>query len=503
MGLAASQARLVFLTFEANSVSFNMQRLAMQRLRLTGESDKIASNYDKAMDTICYTTAWQANGNPDANYMALTYNKFMTPGSDFGKQFLLTDSCGRVVLSNNYCSKLGLIGNSGNTGSLNKTLSEFLQSIMQINELTANAYINGFSSTTETSQSTSLSVLELLNSEFIDAANSTKQSTSASWNLDTLVSSNLSWAEIYNRNLDVLISDHDDQDNSANFKKLLDDFYGDICSRFNINSDSSAALKYAYDQTYSKFTGNQQNVGSDNDSSTVWDKLRGARATGINGIITVNEHGTFFESDGNAGGAKVNVKNMIDTFFTYYQIKIDELNGQTNNYQVHNTVSGSTYANISNMMVYSQDPISSPEANSQQTANYYINLYNAIKKDGWVRVSGIENMSEADFENKLLEEAYKLKTLNSDGSWSDYSASSLQNQGEEVWVEDEEATEAAHKDAEREYDRKKAQIKGKEDKFDMEQQQLTTRYNSLTTEIDSVKKLIDNNIQRSFKLFQS
>ncbi|HNW26536.1 MAG TPA: hypothetical protein PKI94_07100, partial [Candidatus Gastranaerophilaceae bacterium] len=263
MGLAASQCRLLFLTSRQNDIQKGMQDTTMRRLALTRATQKITREHNRALDSAVYKTSWQANGNLDVDTMSLNYSKFMTPTGGLGQQFLLTDTSGRVILSDDYCTKLGIAAgtNSGAGSAITKTQSEFLQAIMSINASTANAYIENFNPANDSTTNTSMSVLELLSNEFIDAANSTKQATSASWNLDTLVSSNLSWAEIYNRNLDVLISDRDNQNNALNFKKLLDDFYGDICSRLNINNNSSVALKYAYDQTFRMFSRNQQSVG--------------------------------------------------------------------------------------------------------------------------------------------------------------------------------------------------------------------------------------------------
>ena len=87
--------------------------------------------------------------------------------------------------------------------------------------------------------------------------------------------------------------------------------------------------------------------------------------------------------------------------------------------------------------------------------------------------------------------------MQSDGSWSPISEgdpdSPLRN----------EADDEAIAKAEAEYDSTKAKIDSKEQQLDLEMKNLDTERSALDTEIDSVKKIIDTNIQRSFKMFQN
>ena len=55
--------------------------------------------------------------------------------------------------------------------------------------------------------------------------------------------------------------------------------------------------------------------------------------------------------------------------------------------------------------------------------------------------------------------------------------------------------------AEAEYEHKMKQIDAKDEKFDMDLSKLETERNALTTEYDSVKKVIQDNIERTFGIF--
>ena len=55
--------------------------------------------------------------------------------------------------------------------------------------------------------------------------------------------------------------------------------------------------------------------------------------------------------------------------------------------------------------------------------------------------------------------------------------------------------------AEAEYEHKMKQIDKKDQKFDLDLSKLETERTALTTEYDSVKKVIEDNIDRTFGIF--
>lgn len=57
--------------------------------------------------------------------------------------------------------------------------------------------------------------------------------------------------------------------------------------------------------------------------------------------------------------------------------------------------------------------------------------------------------------------------------------------------------------AEAEYNRTMADIQSKDKRFDLQLKQIDTEHLAITTEIDSVKKVITKNIERSFKIFDA
>lgn len=57
--------------------------------------------------------------------------------------------------------------------------------------------------------------------------------------------------------------------------------------------------------------------------------------------------------------------------------------------------------------------------------------------------------------------------------------------------------------AQAEYDLKMARIESKDKKYDLQLKQIDTEHTAVQTEVDSVKKVIDKNIERSFKIFDA
>lgn len=67
----------------------------------------------------------------------------------------------------------------------------------------------------------------------------------------------------------------------------------------------------------------------------------------------------------------------------------------------------------------------------------------------------------------------------------------------------EKADTADTAKAEAAYEAKMADIHSKDNKFDLQLKQIDTEHTAIQTEIDSVKKVIDKNIQTSFKIFDA
>lgn len=131
---------------------------------------------------------------------------------------------------------------------------------------------------------------------------------------------------------------------------------------------------------------------------------------------------------------------------------------------------------------------------SNADADFYINLYNAIVKNGWKKSSSIDDNSY--LQNAIKNGGAYLYQMQSDGSWCLASTSGTDSCVSEV------SDDAAAKKAEAKYKSETAKIEYKEKQIDLKINNLDTERSALTTQTESVKKIIEKNIE-AFKIFQN
>ena len=100
MGLAASQARLLFITLRQNDVSAQMQRVSHDTIALARDKDIVAEKYEQMQTQKSYKLK---------EGIDLSYNSLMGAGAaQNGNLGVITDSAGRVVLTNDLASTFDL-----------------------------------------------------------------------------------------------------------------------------------------------------------------------------------------------------------------------------------------------------------------------------------------------------------------------------------------------------------------------------------------------------------
>ena len=141
-------------------------------------------------------------------------------------------------------------------------------------------------------------------------------------------------------------------------------------------------------------------------------------------------------------------------------------------------------------------------AQGQGAAAYYTNVFNEITENGSV-TPGDDNMqseewlyAELQAGNITLSE-WDAKANNGNGDFVDVSWTSGDTTLRQE-VDDEGVAQAEAK-----YKIKMAQIESKDKRYDLNLKQIDTEHLAIQTEVDSVKKVIDKNIERSFKTFNS
>lgn len=141
---------------------------------------------------------------------------------------------------------------------------------------------------------------------------------------------------------------------------------------------------------------------------------------------------------------------------------------------------------------------------SNYNASYYTNVFNEIRESGGYNSPGEDNMRNSEWLQAQIEAGnIYLYTYNSNGG--------TEGTGDFVnvpWTSGDlslrtvsDNTETAK--AEAEYETTLANIQSKDKRFDLELKEIDTEHTAIQTEIDSVKKVIDKNIERSFKVFDA
>lgn len=132
---------------------------------------------------------------------------------------------------------------------------------------------------------------------------------------------------------------------------------------------------------------------------------------------------------------------------------------------------------------------------------YYSNVFEQIAKNGY-NCPGDGKMVDSEWlYNQLNSGTVYLSEWSSSGGddgsggWENVSWSS----GDPSLQTASDTSQIAK--AEAEYETDMAQIKSQDNKYDLQLKEIDTQHSAIQTEIDSVKKVIDKNIERSYKVF--
>ena len=133
------------------------------------------------------------------------------------------------------------------------------------------------------------------------------------------------------------------------------------------------------------------------------------------------------------------------------------------------------------------------DENADEKAQWYTNLFNRMSDGYKVLEKGLASSNEwiqFAFESGLV----TMEQVDKSNNWQSIIYTNCSDITEET-------NQVAVSIAEAEYNRAMNNIENKDKKFDMELKNIDTEHNSLQQEYDSVKSVIDKNIERSFKIY--
>lgn len=134
---------------------------------------------------------------------------------------------------------------------------------------------------------------------------------------------------------------------------------------------------------------------------------------------------------------------------------------------------------------------------------YYSDLYAKLSTEGYTLIQDTQANSpewlqaQVDAGNIFLREYDKYAGADGKGAFQDVSWTS----GDSSLQEKTDKTDTAR--AEADYESAMASIKSKEERFDLQLKEIDTEHTAVQTEMDSVKKVMSKNIERTFKIFDA
>lgn len=494
MGLAASQGRLLMLTMRQSDVEGKLQFVANQRLSLSRQSSELSSQHNKAL------SARKLLWSTDEGTSNLTYDLLMTPtASNMANQYLAADANGRVILNDKFANIWGNATSGNNAGSV--TCVQFLRANMpSINQTTAEQYIIAHGPAAGTTDPSANPV-------------------TAAGNIATSLSNVLNVIGYVGVLDGTASSTGFPVDNNNNislpcYTSLKQEFETIRQNLVNIKNSAAYASYSAVQKTYvTTMTTNVDTAlraleSAKNDTDAA--HRRGALATikaifegtpfgttipgasvhpdtkdagSMDGIPRTSKHWWGYDGTNNEGWActfaGVNFTNALGiTYSDYYKNNMTDLNTL-----LTETVTRSSLGTT---------PISA----EQSQANFYINIYDQIASKGWVRNSGLSTDTTGKYFQNLILNGSAFLYKYSSGVWSLSSASDAESPVRNVADEEAIAREESN------YEALKDRLDYKEKLLDVEQNNLDTERASIVTEMESVQKIIDNNIKK-FKMFEA
>lgn len=500
MGLAASQCRLLMLTARKDDVEGSLLKLSNQKLCLARDTADIAEEYTNALNA---TKLVYKDGDTSFD---LTYNTLMRPSSKVDGQYLLTNSSGNVLLDDTYAALFG--GGNGQSGSdAAKSCAKdvFVSKSMGCTVEEADKYIAGSTATStgnitgggkDSKFYTSYTDAQIFNelddsgqffnafnpedSHWYDVGNVNAKSCYYNKKPDEAYVVTFSGGSNQSENLTALINQITDDVGVALSKvlgKTGDDF----------DSLVSSAKAKTQEHYYEKLANDCGNA------------IRQSTAEGW----VSNENGVAC-STSSPKTYHVDVNQIIKTFLAYFDSATAKFNGDDNTKYKNEVGEGhSSKTTRPATGGVGAAPGTGRGGNSggrstggtdNPTADFYINLYNAIVKNGWKKSSSIDDNSY--LQNAIKNGGAYLYQMQKDGSWCLASTSGTDSCISEV-SDDDKA-----KKAEAKYKSETAKIEYKEKQIDLRVNNLDTERSSLSTQMDSVKKIIEKNIE-AFKIFQN
>ena len=502
MGLAASQARLLFITMRQNDVSAKMQKISNDKLILARDEEEVSAKYNQMLNT---PTAFKNTDGTDITYDALMGNTAAANGATN----IVTNSARQVVLSTSLASKLGITKPEG-TGDDFKKLYPTVEDLIKAAEPTESekilaATVNEPKTTTNPSNNeltvgNILGTLEATNIKVIKGDSSNFNDDNYNNNVQEVNIASLCRGQ--GETIKCLYSHCNDTDFASARGTAVERLRSECTTIGNafakaIAGDSGATEFYnSYLKSVTSTIISEASTLEDpsnkasGEEKDVW---KSTKEQAKNKILTCaredgGKHRDYvFMADMSvianmylaAATKAIGCKNALSMDVTAQQ-DTKQYNYSTNNYKFSN-LNESASGTYKGGAAESGNKTGEVDKNSQQYYNnlktYYTNLHKALSEKGWT------TQDATTIQQNLTNGMYSIDNVKISAS-DDY-----------IGVIDKDKAEGYYK-------QEMAKIHKKEKEQDTQLQKLQTEYSGLTSDYESVKSILNANIQKSFTYCQ-
>ena len=334
---------------------------------------------------------------------------------------------------------------------------------------------------------------DLLSEDVTFAFTSEKNSTSFWKKIVAAVGSVLSGTVLfggYNGLLELLGVDKGGYSDMTPQERQLLEILDNMFKGFEAILDTSqseidvTAFNYAIQETLNLLA-NTQDLGSRNHSNDAFNDAIN-EANNYNGFVT-----KAASKNKNFGTTAISLSNLAESFLTFYaQAK----GGFQDDYYIRQDGKKSSYVTDDQGYYYRIKNGDDGTSKQMFEAEFYSIMFNNILENGWYNNLYIDDKEYLD--NALKNGQLFITSINEDG----YYYQDRYNANGYIM---EDTDDDAITQAEREFSAVKLKIEAKEQQLDLDMKNLDLEISSLTTEYDTVKSLINKNVEKTFTMFQS
>lgn len=488
MGMAASQARLLSITARLSNNEMEQQSLAYSKQRLSDNSEQINDAYLDALAKTKYQVLTGYN-NAEETYADLTYNQLTGCNSvASGKQYLVKDNSGKVLVSSQIANAY-----QKNNGDFNKLLRDlgYTQSDIDVKEYSKSEeaihqawdkylssvgksiydmdgqHVLGFDYTAFSNESFDGYVTyntAYTTTEDGQTINLDKDSQGYYKNRYVLEARNIENPDT--GEIETVVGYQNASQEGTDGWTVVDGVtYNTETGKFLFQPDGEEeALEY--DVLYADSNSDGQALISDEQKNYLMWQADGSYVDEGGVVYNVTKQSQAL----NYEGTNTSQRELYD-----YAVALTEA-------YYNNSVSGS-----SQTLKYDAEMVT-----------YYRNIFNQMSQCGYTTTDNETNFKDTDWFVKQLkagnltlsyystvEKAFVGTTLDSDESIAEKEDSSAMVLAEQLYQSQMDKLESQDK------------------QFDLQLNKLESEHNALQTEYDSVKKVISNNVEKSFNIFNA